>query len=86
MFIADIMSAQLKVKEIGAGGVLVALCIFAVWAYNEIETVKQVQPDKRLAVIETTVTEMDKKIDRLDNRTQARFDRLEAKMDRMLER
>ena len=73
--IAEILSAQVKAKELGVGGVLLLLMLSMVWAFSEISSLKQAQPDKRLAVIESKMTEVEKKLDKMD-----------AKLDRLLER
>lgn len=80
--IAEGLSAVTSAKGIGIGGTALVLVLYGTWLANSISELKDINPDRRLAVLETEMKYANKRADGVD----ARLDRIEAKLDRALER
>jgi hypothetical protein len=84
--ITDALSISEKVAKVGSTTTLAILCVLMMVLSLAVGSLMLSQPDKRLAVVETRIAEIDKKLDKMDASSEARFNRLEAKLDRALER
>ena len=80
--ITEGLSAVASAKGMGIGGTAIVLVLYGTWLANSISELKSINPDRRLAVLETEMKYANKRADAVD----ARLDRIEAKLDRALER
>lgn len=73
--ISDILSTSETVKKVGVGTSLIVLTVLCAVLFGMVYELRQVQADKRLAVVESRLDGIGQQLDRIEN-----------KLDRTLER